>query len=255
MAIPKRIGVMTSGGDAPGMNGAVRAVIRTAIHKGCEAYAIYEGYEGLVQGGSLIKRIFWQDVRGWLSEGGTLIGTARCKAFYERSGRLTAAKNMVRAGIDALVIVGGDGSLTGADKFRYEWPGLLEELFQTGELNLEQVKSHKVLNIVGMVGSIDNDMSSTDATIGCYSSLGRICESVDNIDSTALSHQRAFVIEVMGRHCGWLALMAGVSTGADFVFIPEEPPTEDWKIQMCNIIEKVSLSELDALYSLIWLNL
>ena len=241
MANSKRIGVMTSGGDAPGMNGAVRAVIRTAIDKGCEAYAIYEGYEGLVQGGDLIKQMLWQDVRGWLSEGGTLIGTARCKAFYERRGRLAAARNMVRAGIDALVIIGGDGSLTGADKFRHEWPGLLDELLQIGDLSEVQVESHKNLNIVGMVGSIDNDMSSTDATIGCYSSLGRICESVDNIDSTALSHQRAFVIEVMGRHCGWLALMAGVSTGADFVFIPEEPPTEDWKSQMCNIIKKVSL--------------
>ena len=241
MAHRERIGVMTSGGDAPGMNGAVRAVIRTAISKGCEAYAIYEGYEGLVQGGNLIKRMLWQDVRGWLSEGGTLIGTARCKAFYERPGRLTAAKNLVGAGIDALIIVGGDGSLTGADTFRSEWPGLLDELHRTGELSQNQVERHRHLNIVGMVGSIDNDMSSTDATIGCYSSLGRICESVDNIDSTALSHQRAFVIEVMGRHCGWLALMAGVSTGADFVFIPEEPPTEDWKAQMCSIIKKASL--------------
>ncbi|MCJ1355312.1 MAG: 6-phosphofructokinase, alpha subunit [Icmadophila ericetorum] len=237
----RRIGVMTSGGDAPGMNGVVRAVVRMSIAKGCDAFGVYEGYEGLVRGGDYIKQMYWQDVRGWLSEGGTLIGTARCKAFYERPGRLQAAKNMVIKGIDALVICGGDGSLTGADKFRAEWPGLLKELVEKKELSAEEIEPYQHLNIVGLVGSIDNDMSSTDATIGCYSSLGRICQSVDYIDATAFSHQRAFVIEVMGRHCGWLALMAGLSTGADFVFIPENPPSVDWQNQMCKIITKASL--------------
>lgn len=235
----RRIGVMTSGGDAPGMNGAVRAIVRMSIAKGCEAYGVYEGYEGLVQGGDLIKQMYWEDVRGWLSEGGTLIGTARCKAFMERPGRLRAAKNMVMKGIDALIICGGDGSLTGADIFRDEWPGLIKELVESKKLTKEQAEPFKHLNIVGVVGSIDNDMSSTDATIGCYSSLGRICEAVDCIDATAFSHQRAFVIEVMGRHCGWLALMAGVSTGADFTFIPEKPPSENWESDMCTIIAKV----------------
>lgn len=235
----RRIGVMTSGGDAPGMNGAVRAVVRMTIAKDCESYCIYEGYEGLVQGGDMIRKMEWEDVRGWLSEGGTLIGTARCAAFRERWGRLKAAKNMIVKGIDALIICGGDGSLTGADKFRAEWPDLLEELVEKQELTREQIEPFGYLNIVGLVGSIDNDMSSTDATIGCYSSLGRICEAVDYIDATAYSHQRAFVIEVMGRHCGWLALMAGVSTGADFVFIPEKPPSENWREQMCEIVAKV----------------
>lgn len=256
----RRIGVMTSGGDAPGMNGCVRAVVRMSIARGCEAFGIYEGYEGLVQvgsredserlveignadleykGGDLIKQMKWGDVRGWLSEGGTLIGTARCPAFRQRSGRLKAAKNLIIHGIDALVICGGDGSLTGADIFRDEWQGLLQELVSNKELTKDQIGPFKHLNIVGMVGSIDNDMSLTDATIGCYSSLGRICEMVDVIDSTASSHQRAFVIEVMGRHCGWLALMAGVSTGADFVFMPEKPPPDNWEAQMCGIISKV----------------
>jgi len=234
----RRIAVMTSGGDAPGMNGAVRAVVRMAIARGCEAYCVCEGYEGLVQGGDMIKPAAWDDVRGFLSEGGTLIGTARCAAFRERWGRLKAAKNMVEKGIDALVVCGGDGSLTGADKFRAEWPGLLEELVEKGELKPEQVEPFKNLNIVGLVGSIDNDMSSTDATIGCYSSLHRICDCVDSINDTAQSHQRAFIIEVMGRHCGWLALMAGISTGADFLFIPEAPPTGEWKTQIGGIVKK-----------------
>ena len=144
-------------------------------------------------------------------------------------------------GIDALIICGGDGSLTGADIFRSEWKGLLDELVATGELTKEQVSGHEHLNIVGLVGSIDNDMSCTDATIGAYSSLTRICQAVDFIDATAYSHSRAFVIEVMGRHCGWLALMAGVATGADFVFIPEKPPMEGWEDEMCAIIRKVSI--------------
>lgn len=234
----RRIGVMTSGGDAPGMNGAVRAVVRMAIHRGCEAYAIYEGYEGLVQGGDMIRPMVWEDVRGWLSEGGTLIGTARCMSFRERPGRLQAAKNMILKGIDALVICGGDGSLTGADLFRSEWPSLVDELVEKKELTADQVAPFRHLNIVGLVGSIDNDLAGTDATIGAYTSLGVICEAIDKLDSTASSHQRAFVIEVMGRHCGWLALMAGIASGADYVFLPEKPPGEDWEQDLSKIVKK-----------------
>lgn len=234
----RRIGVLTSGGDAPGMNGAVRAVVRMAIHSDCEAYAVFEGYEGLVNGGNMIRQVHWEDVRGWLSRGGTLIGSARCMAFRERAGRLKAAKNMVLRGIDALVVCGGDGSLTGADVFRAEWPGLLEELIKLGELTAQQVEPYKQLNIVGLVGSIDNDMSGTDATIGCYSSLTRICDAIDDVFDTAFSHQRGFVVEVMGRHCGWLALMSAISTGADWLFIPEMPPKDGWEDEMCDVITK-----------------
>ena len=237
----RRIAVMTSGGDSPGMNGAVRAVVRTAISRGCQAYAIYEGYDGMVKGGDYIRRMEWRDVRGWLSVGGTLIGTARCMEFMERPGRLKGAYNLVKNGIDAIVIIGGDGSLTGADLFRQEWPSLIAELTKKGDITAEEAHNVRHLNIVGLVGSIDNDMSMTDATIGCYTSLIRICESVDYIDSTAYSHRRAFVIEVMGRHCGWLALMAGISTGADYIFIPERPPEEDWVEQMSRIVTKVCL--------------
>ncbi|KAJ4418385.1 6-phosphofructokinase, alpha subunit [Gnomoniopsis sp. IMI 355080] len=238
MAVKKKIAIMTSGGDSPGMNGVVRACVRMALHMGCDAYCVYEGYEGLVKGGDYIRKMAWEDVRGWLSEGGTLIGTARCMEFYERPGRLTGAKNMVLNGIDALIICGGDGSLTGADKFRAEWPSLLKELIEKKELTEAQCKPYWHLNIVGTVGSIDNDMSGTDATIGAYSALSRICEMVDYIEATASSHSRAFVVEVMGRHCGWLALMAGVATGADFVFIPEKPREDNWREEMCTIIQK-----------------
>ncbi|TGJ81432.1 hypothetical protein E0Z10_g7342 [Xylaria hypoxylon] len=234
----KKIAVMTSGGDSPGMNAVVRAVVRMSIHLNCDVFCVYEGYEGLVRGGKYIKQMGWEDVRGYLSEGGTLIGTARCMAFFEREGRLQAAKNMVLNGIDALIICGGDGSLTGADRFRAEWPSLLEELVLKGELQQEQIEPYKHLNIVGLVGSIDNDLSGTDATIGAYSALSRICEMVDYIEATASSHSRAFVIEVMGRHCGWLALMAAVATGADFLFIPEKPREDNWKEEMCRIIKE-----------------
>jgi len=173
-------------------------------------------------------------------QGGTIIGTARCAAFRERPGRLLAAQHLIEAGIDALIICGGDGSLTGADLFRAEWPSLTKELVEKKLVSEEQAAQYKTLTIVGLVGSIDNDMAMTDATIGAFSSLHRICESVDSIGSTATSHQRAFIIEVMGRHCGWLALMAGISTGADFIFIPERPPeVGKWEEEMLNVIEKV----------------
>lgn len=235
----KRIAVMTSGGDAPGMNSCVRAVVRAAIFRGCRAYAVYEGYEGLVKGGDYIKELDWQSVRGWSREGGTNIGTARCKEFREREGRLLGAKNLADAGIDALIVCGGDGSLTGADLFRAEWPSLMQELLSTKQITEEQFKHHKHLNICGTVGSIDNDMSSTDSTIGAYSSLDRICEAIDYIDATANSHSRAFVIEVMGRHCGWLALMAGIATAADYILIPEKPASSrEWHDQMCDIVKQ-----------------
>lgn len=232
----KRIAVLTSGGDSQGMCAAVRSVVRAGIYLDCEVFGCYEGYSGLVKGGELLRKLEWSDVRGWLSLGGTLIGTARCMEFREREGRLQAAKNMIIKGIDALVVCGGDGSLTGADLFRSEWPSLVEELVTKKILTDEQVKPYRNLTIVGLVGSIDNDMALTDNTIGAYSSLERICEMVDYIDSTASSHSRAFVVEVMGRNCGWLALMAGICCGADYSFLPERPPNaETWKDELKEI--------------------
>ncbi|KAI8140855.1 6-phosphofructokinase [Fennellomyces sp. T-0311] len=236
---PRKIAILTSGGDAPGMNPCVRAVIRYGISKGCDMYAIYEGYQGLVDGGEQIREMDWKSVRGWIRVGGTLIGTARCKPFQTREGRLKGAENLVKKGIDSLIVCGGDGSLTGADVFRSEWPSLIKELKDNGRITAEEAEAHQHLTIVGLVGSIDNDMSSTDITIGAVTSLHRICEAVDSLDTTALSHSRAFVVEVMGRHCGWLALMAGIATGADFVFIPERPPSEeDWESRLCEVTQR-----------------
>lgn len=236
----RNIAVMTSGGDAPGMNANVRAIVRAAINRDCRVFAVHEGYSGLVHGGpEYIKEMKWVDVRGWLTMGGTNIGTARCKEFREKWGRLKACKNMIDAGIDALIVCGGDGSLTGADLFRAEWPDLIKELLDKKEITPEAYDTYKHLNICGTVGSIDNDMSSTDATIGAFSSLDRICQAIDYIDATANSHQRAFVIEVMGRHCGWLALMAAIATSADYVFIPEKPTTVDqWSNHLCDAVSK-----------------
>jgi len=234
----KKIGILTSGGDSQGMNAAVRSFARMAYVKGMEPYAVYDGYQGLVDNN--MKKLGWSDVRGLLSLGGTVIGTARCAAFRTPEGRLQAAHNMIKNGIDALAVVGGDGSLTGADTFRREWTSLLQSLLKTNKITQDEAKTFQHLNIVGLVGSIDNDMSSTDWTIGCASALHRVIEAVDALESTALSHGRAFVVEVMGRHCGWLALMAAIACGADWLFVPERPMmVDDWESAMCAELSKL----------------
>jgi 6-phosphofructokinase 1 len=223
------IGVMTSGGDSPGMNAAVRAVVKTALTNHIDVYAIFHGYEGMVKGGDKIIKMEWGSVGGILHKGGTIIGTARSKEFRERQGRLLAAANLIERKIDNLVVIGGDGSLTGANLFSEEWPSLIEELVVSKKITQEQANRHSRLNIVGLVGSIDNDLSGTDMTIGADTALRRISEALDAISSTAASHQRTFIVEVMGRNCGYLALVSALSSGADYVFIPERPPeAEDW---------------------------
>lgn len=234
----KAIGVLTSGGDAQGMNAAVRAVVRMGIYTGAKVYFIYEGYQGMVDGGSNIVEAKWECVSSILQVGGTIIGSARCQAFRSREGRLKAACNLVRLGITNLCVIGGDGSLTGANLFRKEWNGLLEELAKNGEIDSDTVKMHSYLNVVGMVGSIDNDFCGTDMTIGTDSALHRIIEVVDAIMTTAQSHQRTFVLEVMGRHCGYLALVSALACGADWVFLPESPPEDGWEEEMCLKLSK-----------------
>ncbi|XP_048018228.1 ATP-dependent 6-phosphofructokinase, platelet type isoform X3 [Megalobrama amblycephala] len=230
----KSIGVLTSGGDAQGMNAAVRAVVRMGIYVGAKVYFVHEGYQGMVDGGDNIKEASWESVSSMLQVGGTVIGSARCKDFRTHEGRLRAALNLVQRGITNLCVIGGDGSLTGANLFREEWSGLLDELVQSGQISEEAAQTHSVLHVVGMVGSIDNDFCGTDMTIGTDSALHRIIEVVDAIMTTAQSHQRTFVLEVMGRHCGYLALVSGLACGADWVLIPEMPPKDGWEEQMCH---------------------
>uniref|UniRef100_A0A8B9HF26 Phosphofructokinase, platelet b n=1 Tax=Astyanax mexicanus TaxID=7994 RepID=A0A8B9HF26_ASTMX len=181
----KCIGVLTSGGDAQGMNAAVRAVVRMGIYVRAKVYFIHEGYQGMVDGGDNIKEATWESVSSMLQLGGTVIGSARCKEFRTHEGRLRAALNLVRLGITNLCVIGGDGSLTGANLFRTEWSGLLEELVQTGQIDEQAAVTHSALHIVGMVGSIDNDFCGTDMTIGTDSALHRIIEVVDAIMTTA----------------------------------------------------------------------
>ncbi|XP_047667124.1 ATP-dependent 6-phosphofructokinase, platelet type isoform X8 [Tachysurus fulvidraco] len=233
----KAIAVLTSGGDAQGMNAAVRAVVRMGIYVGAKVYFIREGYQGMVDGGDNIKEARWESVSSMLQVGGTVIGSARCKEFRTREGRLKAAHNLVQHGISNLCVIGGDGSLTGANLFREEWSGLLAELVQQGLIDDEALQRYSALHIVGMVGSIDNDFCGTDMTIGTDSALHRIIEVVDAIMTTAQSHQRTFVLEVMGRHCGYLALVSALACGADWVLIPEMPPEDGWEEKMC---EKLS---------------
>ncbi|XP_030205493.1 ATP-dependent 6-phosphofructokinase, platelet type isoform X3 [Gadus morhua] len=230
----KAIAVLTSGGDAQGMNAAVRAVVRMGIYVGAKVYFIREGYQGMVDGGEdNIKEATWESVSSMLQVGGTVIGSARCKEFRSHEGRLRAAHHLVEKGITNLCVIGGDGSLTGANLFREEWSGLLAELVEQGLISQDSSQKHSALHIVGMVGSIDNDFCGTDMTIGTDSALHRIIEVVDAIMTTAQSHQRTFVLEVMGRHCGYLALVSALACGADWVLIPEMPPEDGWEDKMC----------------------
>lgn len=235
MAKP-RIGVLTSGGDAQGMNAAVRAIVRSAIHSAAEVLAIHEGWHGAVMGGDHIRPMGWSDVSGILNKGGTVIGTARSAEFRERDGQRQAVKHLVERGIDRLIVMGGDGSLTGTRHLSVIWPELLDELVAAGELTREAAQSHPALRVVGIVGSIDNDMMGTDMTVGTDSALHRITEAIDAISATAESHQRIFIVEVMGRRCGYLALMSALAGGADYVFLPESPPRDGWEERMAEVL-------------------
>ena len=230
MTEKKKIAVLTSGGDAQGMNAAVRSVVRTGIDMGAEVYAVMEGYQGLVEGGNSIRKMDWASVAGILHRGGTIIGTARSDEFMTYEGRKVAAYHLIQNGIDGLVVIGGDGSLTGANVFYTEWPKLVSDLLAEGRINHDTAAKYPTLRIVGIVGSIDNDFYGSDMTIGADSALHRITEAIDAISSTAASHQRTFIVKVMGRNCGYLALFGALATGADWVFIPEAPPNvENWQ--------------------------
>ncbi len=235
----KGLAILTSGGDAQGMNPAVRAVVRTAIKWGFVPYGVFEGYQGLVDGGEYIKRLDWSSVGGIIHRGGTMLGSARSKDFREKEGMIQAARNLVERNISSLIVIGGDGSLMGADEFRRCWVEHLDILVERGEIKPEQRENNRFLKLVGLIGSIDNDMFGSDMTIGADSALHRITEAIDAITNTASSHQRAFVVEVMGRNCGYLALMSALATGAQWVLIPENPPDIDnWEDRMVEIMKE-----------------
>lgn len=206
----KCIGILTSGGDAPGMNAAIRAVTRSAIYNGIQVKAIYRGYKGLITGE--IVPFKTQNVSNIIQQGGTILKTARCKEFTTPEGREIAFNTMAAEGIDALVVIGGDGSLTGARIFAEEYN----------------------IPIVGLPGTIDNDLFGTDTTIGYDTALNTIMEAVDKIRDTASSHDRLFFIEVMGRECGFLALNGAIASGAEAAIIPEMHTQED---QLAELIQ------------------
>ena len=210
MAAIKTIGVLTSGGDAPGMNAAIRAVTRAAIYNGFKVKGIYRGYKGLVE--DEIVDFKAHNVSNIIHHGGTILKTARCKEFMTVEGRRRAYENIQRHGIDALVVIGGDGSLSGARQFASEYD----------------------LPIVGLPGTIDNDLSGTDHTIGYDTALNTIMWCVDRIRDTASSHERLFFIEVMGRESGFLALNGAIATGAEAAIIPEISTEVD---QLSELIE------------------
>ena len=207
----KSIGVLTSGGDAPGMNAAIRAVTRSAIFNNMRVFGIYRGYKGLIS--DEIVEFKTNSVSNIIQQGGTILKTARSMEFMTEEGRRIAYENMQKHGIDALVVIGGDGSLTGASVFANEYN----------------------IPIVGLPGTIDNDLNGTDVTIGYDTALNTIMQAVDKIRDTATSHERLFFIEVMGRNCGYLALNSAIASGAEAAIIPEISLEKD---QLGELIEQ-----------------
>lgn len=190
------IAVLTSGGDAPGMNAAIRAVTRSALALGWKVYGVHHGYTGLIEGA--FDPLTARSVGGIIQQGGTILGSARCPAFQTVEGRRLALRQLAQHGVEGLVVIGGNGSQAGA-----------------------QALDEMGFPVVGVASTIDNDLVGSDMTIGVDTSLNIALEAIDRLKITASSHQRAFLVEVMGRHCGYLALMAGIAGGAEVVVIPE----------------------------------
>ena len=200
----KKIGVFTSGGDAPGMNACIRAVVRSALKRGLEVAGIYRGYQGLIEGD--IKNMDSHAVSSIINLGGTILRSARSKDFMTPEGRKLAYQNLKNAGIDGIVAIGGDGTFTGADIFMKEFPDI---------------------KIVGCPGTIDNDLAGTDHTIGFDTAINTAMEAIDKIKDTANAHDRLFFVEVMGRDAGYIAMAAGIATGAEAVLVPEHKTNLD----------------------------
>jgi 6-phosphofructokinase 1 len=192
-----KIGVMTSGGDSPGMNAAIRAVVRTGIYNGLEVYGIMRGYSGIIEND--IVPMHSRSVANIIQRGGTILKTARCKEFFTHEGRKKAYNNLKKLGIDGLVVIGGDGSFRGADLFSREFD----------------------IPCIGLPGTIDKDIAGTDFTIGFDTAVNTAVEAIDKIRDTADAHDRLFIIEVMGRDAGYIALHSGIATGAENILIPE----------------------------------
>lgn len=193
----KKIGVLTSGGDAPGMNAAIRAVVRTGIYYGLEVYGILRGYAGMIEND--IIKMESRSVANIIQRGGTILKTGRCDEFFDYEGRKKAYNNLKKPGIDGLVIIGGDGSFRGAQIFSNEFD----------------------IPCIGLPGTIDKDIAGTDFTIGFDTAVNTAVEAIDKIRDTAEAHDRLFIIEVMGRDAGYIALHSGISTGAENILIPE----------------------------------
>ena len=211
MSSIKRIAVLTSGGDAPGMNAAVRAVVRTAVYHDLHVYGIYRGYDGMVNGD--IKRLEVGDVANIIQRGGTVLKTARSEAFRTPEGRKQAYESLIAHDIDGVVVIGGDGTYTGAEVFSKEYN----------------------IPFVGLPGTIDNDIYGTDYTIGFDTAINTAIEAVDKIRDTADSHNRLFFVEVMGRHAGFIALHTGIGSGAGAIFLPETDTSID---ELSDILRK-----------------
>ena len=216
----KKIAVFTSGGDSPGMNACVRAVVRTAIFKGLEVYGVYRGYEGMIEGD--IKRMHSYSVSNIVQRGGTILKSARSEEFRTPEGRKKAYNNLMKHGIEGIVAIGGDGTFTGAKIFFEEFG----------------------IPTIGCPGTIDNDLYGTDYTIGFDTAVNTALEAIDKIRDTAAAHDRIFFIEVMGRDAGFIAVESGIGGGAEFVMVPETATDIEGVVKSLKNLRKTKSSSI-----------
>ncbi|CAJ0584421.1 unnamed protein product, partial [Mesorhabditis spiculigera] len=221
------------------MNSAIRAVVRTGLFVNCRVFYVYDGFRGLVD--NRVQEATWESATSLIQKGGSVLGVAPCEEFKTREGRLKGAKTLVLHGINNLIVIGGGGSMEALQTFKQEWRSLVQELVSKGLVPDNMGRPLQDLGVCGIPCAVTNDIWGTEMTLGADSALTRVIDSVDHVEASLNSSQRVFIVEVLGKHCGFLAMTAGLAVEADFVFVPEWPPVTEWRDALTDKLQRMAL--------------
>ncbi|CAJ0568338.1 unnamed protein product, partial [Mesorhabditis spiculigera] len=222
------------------MNSAIRAVVRTGLFVNCRVFYVYDGFRGLVD--NRVQEATWESATSLIQKGGSVLGVAPCDEFKTREGRLKGAKTLVLHGINNLIVIGGGGSMEALQTFKQEWRSLVQELVSKGLVPDNMGRPLQDLGVCGIPCAVTNDIWGTEMTLGADSALTRVIDSVDHVEASLNSSQRVFIVEVLGKHCGFLAMTAGLAVEADFVFVPEWPPVTEWREALTDKLQRMALT-------------